>query len=118
MDVLENRAIVKEVVINPMLEAINEFGIDNYDEDDVAAVKSILYAYVDALAELSEPTDEAIMAEVQFVVEALNELNESRDCGMIETEEREWLWEAIQTIAVNCGLRDVPDDVTEEWREW
>ena len=26
--------------------------------------------------------------------------------------------EVIQASAVDCGLQDVPDDVTEEWREW
>ena len=26
--------------------------------------------------------------------------------------------ELIQTAAVACGLQDVPDVVTEDWREW
>ena len=37
---------------------------------------------------------------------------------MIETEERENIWELIQTSAVECGLQDPTDDITEEWREW
>lgn len=37
---------------------------------------------------------------------------------LIETTEREVIWELIQSSAVECGLQDVKDDITEEWREW
>jgi hypothetical protein len=56
------------------------------------------------------------MEQVEKVVIALNEWNEPND--FIETEERGWLWEVIQKSAIDCGLQNVPDDVTEEWREW
>lgn len=49
---------------------------------------------------------------------ALNDLNEELDYALIETVEREAICELIQTAAVDCGLQDVPDDVTEDWREW
>ena len=47
---------------------------------------------------------------------ALNDLNEELDYALIETVEREAICELIQTAAVDCGLQDVPDDVTEDWR--
>ena len=46
---------------------------------------------------------------VQTVAEAV---------ALIETVERKAIWELLQTAAVDCGLQNVPDDVTEEWREW
>lgn len=49
---------------------------------------------------------------------ALNDLNEELDYALIETVEREAICELIQTAAVDCGLQDVPDDVTEDWRAW
>lgn len=35
-----------------------------------------------------------------------------------ETGEREAIWQIIQSSAEECGLSDLPEDVTEEWREW
>jgi len=37
---------------------------------------------------------------------------------LLETEERESIWEIIQNSAVECGLTNPEDDITEEWREW
>ena len=118
MDIESQKKRVDEVVIKPMHQMIHEFGLDTYDDDDVLAVKAILDSYVEALAGLEEPDDSQIMAQVQKVVLELNDLNESKDFELIETEEREWLWEAIQKAAEDCGLQDVPEDVTGEWRDW
>jgi hypothetical protein len=74
--------------------------------------------YVESLAALSASTDKDIMECVKKAVLALNELNENTDYALIETEERENIWELIQTAAVDCGLQDPADDVTEEWRDW
>ncbi len=67
---------------------------------------------------LANPTDEAIMEQVKGVVLALNKLNEKTDCSLIETLEREGIWQIIQGSAVECGLSSPADDVTEAWREW
>lgn len=55
---------------------------------------------------------------VQNAVAALNDLNESCDYSFIETEEREMLWDFIQTTAIDAGLENYSDDITEEFREW
>jgi hypothetical protein len=55
---------------------------------------------------------------VKKVVLSLNRLNEKTEYSLIETDARESIWEIIQNSAVARGLKDVPDDVTEEWREW
>ena len=117
MDVTACKERIMNVVVRPMLQMIHEFEMDSYTDDDVASVRSILNSYVEALAALHDPGDDEIMSQVKSVVLKLNELNEARD-DFIETEEREWLWEVIQKSAEDCGLNNVPDDVTEEWREW
>ena len=116
------------IVVDPMRKMIHEYHADFddgdaedddfYNDDDVENVKSVLDSYVDALAELEQPADGQIMEQVKAVVLALNEMNEARDYALIETDEREWLCEAIQTIAVDRGLQNVSGDITEEWREW
>ena len=85
---------------------------------DVARCGALLAGFLTALSELREPEDDRIMAQVEKVVLALNDLNEALDYALIETVEREAICELIQTAAVDCGLQDVPDDVTEDWREW
>ena len=117
MDISACKERIQKVVVEPMLQMIHEFEMDSYTDADVAEVQSILNDYVEALAALRDTSDAEIMAQVQSVVLKLNELNEAKDY-FIETEEREWLWEVIQRSAEDCGLRNVPDDVTEEWRDW
>lgn len=117
MNVTACQERITNVVVKPMLQMIHEFEMDSYTDDDVAEVQSILSNYVEALAALHNPSDDEIMAQVKSVVLKLNELNETKDF-FIETEEREWLCEVIQKSAEDCGLQNVPDDVTEEWREW
>ena len=59
-----------------------------------------------------------IMAQVEKVVLALNDLNEELDYTLIETVEREAIALLIQDAVVARGLRRVPEDVTEPWRDW
>ena len=70
------------------------------------------------LGRLEEPSDEEIMNQVKELVLALNDLNEKTDYSLIETDAREAIWEIIQTSAIDCGLKEYGDDITEEWREW
>ena len=122
MDRKQQKQRIQEIVVKPMLSMMHGFEgdssleWDSYTEEDVADCQAILEAYVDSLAALDHPTDKAIMDEVKKVVLALNAWNEPND--FIETEEREWLWAFIQRSAVDCGLKNAPDDVTEAWREW
>ncbi len=112
------RQYIMQYAIEPMLRFIHEFDDELYTEDDVNAVRALLEAYVEALAALKDPTDAQIMEQVRDVVLTLNRLNQDREYPMIETEEREMLCEVIQRCAEDCGLKDAPHDVTEEWREW
>lgn len=118
MDIAKYKAKTTEIVITPMIEFIEEWGAEGYTREDVEKCEALIHQYLIALAGMDAPTNEAIMEQVKILVLALNDLNEATDYALIETEAREAIWEVIQTSAVDCGLQDAPDDVTEEWRDW
>lgn len=118
MDITQFKAKTTEIVITPMIEFIEEYGAEGYTKDDVQKCENLMHRYLDALASMTNPTDDDIMEQVQILVLALNDLNESTDYALIETEAHEALWEVIQTSAVACGLQNASEDVTEEWRDW
>ena len=105
-------------VTGPMLEYMTEAGIDDFNGEDVARCGEFLAKFIHALAEMTWPTDAAILAQVEQVVVALNELNEDTDYALIETVEREAIALLIQDAVVARGMRNVPEDVTEQWRDW
>ena len=118
MDIKQFKAKTTETIITPMIEFIEEYDAEGYTKDDVLKCESLIHRYLDALESMANPTDDDIMEQVKLLVLALNELNESTDYSLIETEAREALWEVIQTSAVACGLKNASEDVTEEWRDW
>lgn len=118
MNITQYKALTTETVINPIIEYHDEWEIEEFTKEDIAQCEVLIHSYLDTLGALSTPTDEAIMAEVEKLVLALNELSEKTDYAMIETSEREAICAVIQESAVDCGLQDVPEDVTEQWREW
>ena len=121
MDITKLRTMLATNVTGKMLQYMEFFDDEDecpFTKEDVAKCERILSDYLDSLMALSSPTDQAIMHCVQDVVLALNKLNEDTDYAMIETEERENIWELIQTSAVDCGLQNPAEDITEEWREW
>ncbi len=67
---------------------------------------------------MKHPSDGDILEQVKACVFALNELNESTGDALIETTEREAIWEVIQGAAVESGLQNAEEDITEQWREW
>lgn len=117
-DLKEYLERVKTEVTDPILEYMTEAEIDDFTAEDVARCGELLEAFLIALAGLEEPEDGAIIAQVEKVVLALNDLNEEVDYALIETVEREAIALLIQDAAVDAGLQEIPDDVTEQWREW
>lgn len=118
MDISKYKSETTEMVVTPMIEFIEEWGEEDYTKEDVQKCENLIHRYLDSLGAMSDPTNEDIMEQVKLLVLALNELNEATDYTLIETEAREAIWEVIQTSAVDCGLQDAPEDVTEEWRDW
>ena len=119
MDIVKFKTMLSENILDLMLEFMEDCGEDaSFTREDVEKCEKVLTHYLESLAAISCPTDEQIMDYVKEAVLALNDLNEATDYCMIETEERENIWELIQTSAVECGLKNYTDDITEEWREW
>ena len=119
MDIAKFKTMLSENVLGLMLEFMADCGEDaSFTREDVEKCGEILTHYLESLAELTDPDDQQIMDCVKEAVLALNDLNEATDYCLIETEERESIWELIQTSAVECGLHDPADDITEQWREW
>ncbi len=118
MNINEYKERVLEIVIEPMISFMEDWGDCDYTAEDVDACKSLIYTYLETLAAMAKPSDEAIMKQVKTLVLDLNLLNEKANYSLIETEAREAIWEVIQTSAVDCGLKEYGDDITEEWREW
>ena len=119
MDIVKFKTMLVDNVISPMIQFMEEWSDDcEFTKKDVQKCEKILTEYLDSLASLSAPSDKDIMKCVKKAVLALNKLNEKTDYALLETEERENIWELIQTSAVECGLQDPADDITEEWREW
>lgn len=90
----------------------------DYGLEEIEQCKAILTTYKSALESTKNLTDDSIMEHVKNCVFSLNELNESCDYSLIETEEREMLWEFIQTTAIAHGLKNYTDDITEDYRDW
>lgn len=78
---------------------------------------TILHAY---LAKVDQAQDTAAgMQAVKVAVLKLNDLNERCEHALIETEQREEIWELMQTAFLEKDFT-VPEsgEVTEEWRDW
>ena len=119
MDIAKYKAKLSNNVIAPIIEYMEELGKNcEYSKKDVQKCEDILAEYLESLAALPFPTDNDIMKCVKKAVLALNKLNEKTDYALIETVERENIWELIQTSAVECGLQNPAEDITEEWRDW
>ncbi len=119
MEITKFKVMLADNVIAPMIAFMEECGEDcEFSKKDVQKCEKILTEYLDVLAALAIPSDKDIMKCVKKAVLALNKLNEKTDYALLETEERENIWALLQTSAVECGLQDPADDITEEWREW
>ncbi len=108
----------EQTVLEPMRTYMEEWDDCKYTAEYIVACRKRIVAYLDDLAELSAPTNDEIMDLVKTLVLVLNELNEETGYSLIETDAREALCDLIQTSAIDCGLTDYDDDITEEWREW
>ncbi len=109
---------LQETVVTPMTEFLKDCDDCDFTQKDIAKCESLIIEYLAALEGITEPGNKEIMKHVKKLVLGLNKLNEKTDYSLLETEEREAIWEIIQNSAVECGLTDPEDDITEEWREW
>ena len=93
MSLNEYKKQVDETVVESMVSFMTEWDDCDYNMEDVESCKEILYTYLDNLYAMVNPNDDDIMKRVEIVVLKLNRLNEKTDYALIETEEREAIWE-------------------------
>ena len=93
-------------------------GDDMFSEQSIAAVEAALASYAQTLCEATQKKSaSAVYSRTAKLVKALNKINDKY--GLIETVEREELWEWIDALVRKTGLELGEDvDITEEWREW
>jgi hypothetical protein len=119
-----NTIIYKEKIISEiikeMLGFLDDEGEENagFGKDDVRECKEILFDYINSLADIEEPCDDEILAEVESAVVSLGELNENTGGALIEAVDKEIILEIIADAAEECGLKTGGEDITEAWREW
>ena len=109
---------LQDTVIIPMNEFMTDYDDCGFTEKDIAKCESLILKYFAALEEIKVHSDKEIMENVKSLVLSLNKLNEKTNYCLIETEEREAICEIIQSSAIESGLSDSSDDITEQWREW
>ncbi|MFE4696852.1 hypothetical protein ACFRIC_07130 [Streptomyces sp. NPDC056738] len=98
-----------------------------FPEDLLAETDTVLDTFDRDLPGLAEVTDAQIFAVVERVVLALNAVNDARNGGAFETEEREQLCHYIDTSLTEHGV-DVSAltarhglgryQLTDKWRKW
>lgn len=117
MSLLDNNKTIEEKVLYSMREYLEEYSEDcSYKSSDIDLCKNLLENFISKLIDANKDKDK-IMSAVQEVVLALNELNDSAESSLIETEQREDICGFILEAANTAGLI-TDEDITEEWREW
>ncbi|MDR2090555.1 MAG: WGR domain-containing protein [Clostridiales bacterium] len=86
-------------------------------EGHIAAADCILEEFTDAVCR-GLGSEKTIMLAVKNAVSAFNRLNESTDYSLIETEERELIWDYMDSAVQLAGIDTEGKDITEDWREW
>jgi hypothetical protein len=122
---------LKQTLLDEMLDYMNYGGASDendpdydpefnaaYTAQDVATCGEIINNYLKQLETVAADKT-AIMQAVKVAVLELNALNEGCEHGLIETEQREQLYEIISAAATDAGLEiGEEEDITGEWREW
>ncbi len=118
MDIRSFQKLVVETVEAPLYAYLQEEPECGFSKRDIKKCKNLMFSYLGKLKKITAVTDEKILKQVKKTVLALNKLNERTDYCLLETDEREALWEIFQNSAIACGIQETDGDVTEEWREW
>jgi len=105
-----------EVLLDNMLE-FQESANDgeNPHEELIFELKSESILFIDDVLECEDEED--FLALVDIYVQLVNRINEESDYELIETDEREQLYQFIVDAGLARGF-DFDYDITEEYREW
>ncbi|BCL16540.1 hypothetical protein [Micromonospora sagamiensis] len=101
------------------------YAVHHWPEAFTAAADTAFDRYEAEVAALRDPSDEEVLATVERVVTALNDIDETH--GVIETGEREELCEHVDRVLTSAGVdvgalmarqgRD-RSELTDRWRDW
>lgn len=99
-----------------MLEFIKDDEDAGYSSDEVDQCDSILINFLSNSSK--SDSKDTFIQEVRKTVLALNDLNESVDYSIIETDQREDICEILIYSGFLLGFNKKDEGITEEWREW
>lgn len=124
MTLIEFKSKKNDDILRSMIDYMNFEDEDEeedfdcgYTQKEIDQCAEILDTYIDQL-ETCKNDEKTIMQCVKNVILQLNALNEACDYSLIETDQREYLCSFIEEAAIEAGLPQPNDDITEEWREW
>ena len=115
------RAIKKlrQDLIDGMVEFMEGEDDCAYEQADIDRCTKIVDAFLASMEQVpSKDKNSFILKSVKATILKLNKLNANCDGGLIETEQREQLWELITAAATDAGLVTEEHDITERWRTW
>lgn len=116
MNLIEDSQIkeVKARLIEGMVDFMDED--TEYNQTHIDSCEKLLTAYLEGASGVD--SKDALMSKVELTVVALNELNESVDHELIETDQREDICAIIIRAGALRGFNGENDDITEDWRDW
>jgi hypothetical protein len=117
-------AAYKDMAIQSMTEYLNFVPEDGsefdagYRRKDIEACEALLTKFLNDIAMKKDTGDAYILMSAEELVLKLNDLNESCDGSLIETDQREYICEMIIKAASLCGFLRNGVDITDKWRAW
>ncbi len=88
--------------------------------DDIESSGLILETFIEELFAISndDVSDPVILKVVEKTVKKLNKLNENCNYELIESSISDDICDYLQSAVIEAGLRDVPECVADEWRDF
>ena len=113
---------LRQELIDGMVEFMEDDKDDvvTYKQSDIDRCAKYVDEFLASLARVPKADkSEYIMQAVKTIVIQMNKLNEACEGGLIETDQREQLYELIAAAAKDAGLAiEEGHDITEKWRTY
>ena len=107
----------KKYLLHWMYDFIEDDDEPAYLKEHVEECDQILTSFINKVASNSSSDFLWVSAQVESLVQKLNELNFKLDHQLIETDQREDICALIELVFQNEG-HEYKEDITEAWREW
>ena len=108
----------KKELLQGMLRYIEDDDDPPYTSSDVEECGAILDQFISEVMESEEKGNfDWVKSKVKELILVLNAFNEKHKRTIIETDQREGIYDLISKVMEGAG-HHVSEDITEEWREW